>query len=282
MSVERRKLYWKYRTKIVTKYRLFTSEDRVLPNFLIIGAQKSGTTSLYSYLSQHPEIKRSYEKEVHFFDGGVDPSEDSFAKGDRWYRSHFPLQRDISEGQKVFEASPLYLFNPLAPRRIYDLIPEVKLIAVLRNPVDRAISHYFHEQRLHRESLPIMEALQIEEERLKPSLEKQDYKSHNYIHYSYKSRGRYHEQLKRYFEIFPRKNILLLNSKHLFTDLDGSLEKVCEFVGVAPAYRTKNASPRNVGTNRTNIPPDVYEYLDNYFRPYNRQLCEMIGESYEW
>ncbi|HUQ00163.1 MAG TPA: hypothetical protein VM093_06855, partial [Aeromicrobium sp.] len=86
---------------------------RALPDFIIIGAMKSGTTSLFTYLSQHPQLIAASRKEVHYFDGGLNPAKDNYAKGTAWYREHFPRKREMAAGQKAFEASPLYIFNPL-------------------------------------------------------------------------------------------------------------------------------------------------------------------------
>jgi hypothetical protein len=253
-----------------------------LPDFIIIGAQKSGTSSLFSYLSQHPYLIPSYRKEVHFFDGGLRPDVDNFNKGQAWYRSHFPLKENNSNDQKAFEASPLYIFNPLVPQRISALIPEVKLIAILRNPVERAISHYFHEKRKNREKLPVLEALQVEDERLKPIIDKQDYKNDIFIHHSYKSRGLYYEQIKRYLNYFPMSNILVLNSEMLFTQPDNALRRVFEFVGVDSEFTVKDLAPRNVGSNRTEVDPDIYEYLEEYFRSHNQKLYKLIGQNCGW
>ena len=98
-----------------------------MPDFIIIGAMKSGTTSLFHYLRQHPSLTPSYKKEVHFFDGGRKPSADNYEKGKSWYQSHFPLKWSVRNDRKTFEASPLYIFNPLAPQRIYELLPDAKL-----------------------------------------------------------------------------------------------------------------------------------------------------------
>ena len=152
--------------RLVWEYRQATWRTGSLPDFIIIGAQKSGTTSLYSYLSQHPQLLPSIHKAVHFFDGGLDESADNFEKGEAWYRAHFQLRMHAHE--RTFEASPLYIFNPLAPKRIYDLVSEAKIIAVLRNPTERAISQYFHEKGgKNRDPLSIREALREEETRLK-------------------------------------------------------------------------------------------------------------------
>lgn len=264
------------------KYRQATWRQRPFPDFIIIGAQKSGTTSLYHYLAQHPQIKPSYEKEVHFFDGGLSPDVDNYEKGPAWYRAHFPLRTKTSEPHKTFEATPSYIYNPLVPRRIADLIPTVKLIALLRNPTERAISHYFFEVRREHESLPIMEALKAEEERLRPVIERNDYKNNIFRQHAYKSRGLYHEQLKRYLQHFPVENLLVINSERLATEPDITLRQIFEFVGVDADYVVKDLKAHNVGVNRRTINPDVYYYLDEYFRAPNQVLYELVGENYGW
>ena len=163
---------------LVWEYRQATWKIRSLPDFIIIGAQKSGTTSLYSYLSQHPQLLPSIRKVVHFFDGGLDASVDTFENGEAWYRAHFPITKHMKSHRKTFEASPLYIFNPLAPKRIYDLVPKAKIIALLRNPTERSISHYYHEKRrTNRESLPIHEALREGEKRFEFVFRGKDYKN---------------------------------------------------------------------------------------------------------
>ncbi|MGH9436880.1 MAG: sulfotransferase domain-containing protein, partial [Terriglobia bacterium] len=265
------------------KYRQRTWQNRALPDFIIIGAQKAGTTSLFSYLRQHPQLLPSCVKEIHFFDGGLNPNIDNFGKGQAWYRAHFPLRKNLGADQKTFEASPLYIFNPLAPRRIFELIPEVKIIALLRNPTERAISDYFHERRGNRESLPIYEALQQEDKRLESVINSKDFKNSVFIRHSYKSRGLYKEQLERYLGFFPRQRILLLGSEKFFADPNEALRRVFEFVEVEPEFKVKNLKPRNVSNaSRSEVAADVYEYLDSYFLPHNQALYELVGENYGW
>lgn len=266
----------------IWRYRQATWRGRTLPDFIIIGAQKSGTTSLYHYLGQHPHLVPSRVKEIHWFDGGLKPDVDNFLKGEAWYRAYFPLRRHLDKHQQVFEASPLYLFNPLVPKRIAELIPQVKLIAILRNPVQRAISHYYHERRIGYESLPLMEALRAEEQRLKPLIDKEDYKSDGFIHYSYKIRGHYHEQIKRYLNHFAIKNILLINSEMLLRQPSVTLQRVFRFVGVDTEFTIDDLTPRHVASYRTGTEPEVYDYLKEYFRPHNQALYELVGENYGW
>src|SRR5947209_8592328 len=145
----------------VRAYGRATVAVRPLPNFLILGAQKAGTTALYAYLRWHPEITGPSFKEVSFFDR-------HYARGERWYRAHFPARRRPFVG----EASPSYLFHPLVPERVARLLPDARLVAILRNPVDRAFSHYQHEVSLGREPLSFEEAVAHEEERMRGEVER--------------------------------------------------------------------------------------------------------------
>lgn len=265
---------------ILTPYRQATWRLRPLPHFVIIGAQKSGTSSLFRYLAQHPRLRPSFVKEVHYFDGGTDPQIDTFERGESWYRAHFPLLTG-RKTQYAFEASPLYLFSPWAPPRIHELIPSSKLIAILRSPVERAISHYFHVRRFGDETLPIWDALMREEERLAPVIAEQDFKSATYVRASYKSRGLYAEQLERYFALFRRQQLLVLNSEELFRDPVSVLEQVYAFLGVE-AQMPANLKPRNVGKNRQKVEERVYSYLSEYFEPHNDRLFKLIGRKFDW
>jgi len=268
--------------KLIWIYQQATWRSRSLPEFIIIGAQKSGTSSLFYYLNQHPQLLPSNKKEVHFFDGGLNHNTNNFKKGLVWYRAHFPLKRVISNRDRTFEASPLYIFNPLVPKRIFDLVPKVKLIAILRNPTERAISHYFHEKRAGRESLPIMEALLEEEKRLKSVIANEEYKSDIFIHYSYKSRGLYKEQIERFLNYFPWGQILILSSEEFFSEPEKTLRQVFEFVGVDREFKVKDLKPRNMGTNKSEVNPDVYRYLNDYFMNHNQALYTLLGKNFGW
>jgi hypothetical protein len=169
----------------VWTYGRATSFARPLPDFLILGAQKAGTTALYAYLRWHPEITGPSWKEVSYFDR-------HYRRGLSWYRGHFP----IGAGDRlVGEASPGYLFHPLAPERVRATVPDAKLIALLRDPVDRALSHYHHEVALGREPLSFDEALEAEPERTRGEDERlvtePGYFSHAWWDYTYLARGRY-------------------------------------------------------------------------------------------
>lgn len=263
-------------------YRKVTASTRVLPSFIIIGTQKGGTTSLFHYLSQHPQLLPSYRKEVHYFDGGLKPERDNFARGERWYRSNFPLRRHVAADQQTFEASPIYVFHPLAPQRIQELLPNAKLILLLREPTERALSHYFHQSRKGRETLAVMDALQKEEERLAPALGQKNYNNQSFRHFSYKLRGHYAEQIRRYQALFPKENILVLGSEQFFSDPHTALKKVFEFVGVDTEFQVSNLSARNVGSNRKSVDNDVYQYLKDYFQSHNEELFQLMDDDFGW
>ena len=253
-----------------------------LPNFLVIGAQKSGSSWLASILRQHPDVFLPSSKEIHFFDGGLDPGVDTFEKGEAWYRSHFPLKRDLGDDQRTFEASPLYIFNPLAPSRIHQLVPRVKLLVLLRNPTERAISHYFHEIRRHKEDLPLFEALEREEERLAEVTRAGNYKSEEFICHSYMSRGLYRQQLERYLDRFARHQLLVIHSAELFQEPRTTLRSVFEFLEVDPTFEIGNLAPRHVARNRRSVDPEVYECLDDFYCPHNQALYDLLGTDFGW
>ena len=264
------------------KYCETTWRQRPLPDFIIIGAQKSGTSSLHGYLCQHPQLFSSpFKREIHFFDSSVHKREtDNYEKGESWYRAHFPSQRELDVDSRIFEATPLYLFHPLVPERIFNLVPEIKLIALLRNPTERAISHYYMNMRKNVEPLPMLEAFQQEEARLKNVINEQDYRNELFFRISYKSRGRYAEQLERYLKYFPLKQILLLGSDEFFNDPQASLRRVFDFVGVDPGFKINDLTPRNVGKNKSDVPPAVREYLNEYFLYPNQALYELTGINF--
>jgi len=270
------------RKKIEWTYREQTSGSRVLPEFIVIGAQKAGTTSLFYYLSQNPRLVPSNKKEVHYFDGGLDPNHDDYLRGESWYRSHFPTAYLKKDKRIPFEATPSYLFHPDVPQRIHQLIPDVKMIVLLRNPTDRAISQYFHECRKYREKLSITDALEMEEERLKPILEKGDYKNPAFFRYSYKLRGHYFEQLTRYYNYFNKKQFLILNSEYFFSQTEPALEKIFNFMQVDFDPSHYDLGAKHVSKNKVEVDKEVYTYLNDYFKPHNDKLYELLGESYSW
>jgi hypothetical protein len=254
-------------------YGQATASLRPLPDFLILGAQKAGTTALYAYLRWHPEITGPSFKEVSFFDR-------HYAHGERWYRAHMPVRRSGVVG----EASPSYLFHPLAPERVARMLPEARLIALLRNPVDRALSHYQHEVALGREQLTFEEALAREDERMQGELERMladpSYFSHAWWNYTYAARGRYAEQLERWHAAFPREQVLVLLTDDLAADTAGTYRRTLEFLGVAD--RGLESYPRIFEREYGEMDPDTRARLEERFAEPNRRLAELLARELPW
>jgi hypothetical protein len=240
---------------------------------------------LYAHLVQHPNVLGAQEKEVHFFDTP------DFAKGINWYRAHFELrvQQRYSErvaGRKALtgEASPYYMFYPHAAERIANALPNVKLIVMLRNPVDRALSHYYHQVRKGREPLTFEAALDAEAERLGGEYERmlkdKAYYSFPFWAYSYLARGIYVDQLRQWLSLFPRQQFLFIKSEDFFLDPAGMFRKTLCFLGLPPVELI-DYKKRNTGTY-TSMPRDVRHRLSEHFWPYNERLYRLLDIDFAW
>jgi hypothetical protein len=269
--------------RLVLSYRILTSGARVVPDFIIIGAQRAGTTSVYNYLNQHPAVIAALTKEVHFFDVNFD-------QGLGWYRAYFPSYRRKSVIQRqrgrcvTGEASPYYLFHPRVPRRVKAVLADVKLIALLRNPVDRAFSHYHHELRAGREHLTFEAAIAREPERLQGEaariLADESYDSFNHQCYSYLARGVYVDQLRTWLSYFPREQMLILKSEDLYAHPCLATKQVLAFLDLPEwelgHYRKYHAQPY------AKMEAATRALLVDYFAPYNQQLYALLGRDFGW
>lgn len=258
---------------------------RVAPDFIVLGAMKAGTTTLFDYLSRHPQVVPPSRKEIHYFSR-------HFRRGEGWYLSHFPRRwrlwgRAIWRRARAItgEGTPFYLYHPLAARRIAGLVPGARLIAILRNPVDRAYSHYQHElEKGGREDLTFEEALECEEQRLAPDLERLRHdEAHDPValrHFSYRSRGLYAAQISEYLRWFARDQLLVLSSERFRSDADDCCDRICDFLGVARWH----------GVSRQPLNPGVYQpmraetrrRLAEFYAPHNRELEALLGMSFGW
>ena len=194
-----------------------------LPNFMCIGAAKSGTTSLYDILSQHSEVFTPSFKEPHFFDI---PS--NYQNGVEWYeKTYF---KGVKDEKCIGDFSPTYLFEAQSPQRILnDIGADVKFIIILRNPVDRAYSHYLHSKRDEHEKLSFRDALFLEENRTN----KNDYLT--YLRLSYVGQGMYSQMLKRYFKLFSKENFLIINFEQEFiSQREDTMHRISSFLELTP------------------------------------------------
>jgi hypothetical protein len=266
-------------------WRLATASARPVPEVLILGAQKGGTTSLFSYLVRHPAVLAPFRKEVHYFDL-------NFRWGHRWYRAHFPTERERARRQAelgreplTLDASPYYLFHPRAPERAAAVTPGARLLVVLRDPVDRAYSHYHHELRAGREPLSFEEAIEAEEARLRGEEARlrvdHRYYSYNHHRYSYLTRGLYARQLRAWLARFPADRLHVVVSEDLFREPARTLAEVHAFLGVDEEPLREYVT---FGVRGAYAPmaAETRSRLAAYFAPHNQELFDLIGRTADW
>lgn len=264
--------------------RRATAAQRVLPDFLILGAMRSGTTSFYDYVCQHPRVPPAFKKEIRFFDRHL-------AEGLDWYRAHFPLARHLLGRERQMggraltgEATPYYLFHPDVPRRVQEHLPQARFLVLLRNPVDRAYSHHAHQLARGRETLPFGEACAREEERLRGETERlaadPHYRSERHRRQSYLSRGRYAEQLERWFARFPRERFLILQSEWFFREPQAAMDLTCRFLELPEFVVTPH--PATNAQKYPRLDADLRRELEEYYAPHNARLRTLLGREFDW
>ena len=281
-----------------------------LPNFLICGTMKGGTTSLYHYLKDHPEIYFPRIKEIHYFNS-------NYHKGIEWYKRFF--KGVTSKHKAIGEVTPAYMYFEYVPERIHEVLPDVKLIFILRDPIKRAYSHYWHSVRRGTEFLPFEEAIKIEDERISKG---RPYKGW----YSYLDRGKYIEQINRFLKYFSKDQMLILITEEVNQNLRENMIKIFKFInvdhnfynpdwenkrynpGMSPRSLTLQLTLNKIGAQVNKIgkgyrkllykirknritrriffvsgyPKMSYETmikLDKYFREYNRRLETFLGRK---
>ncbi len=250
-----------------------------LPDFVIIGAQKGGTTSLYHLLGQHPLVVPAARKEVHFFDN-------RFGEGAEWYRQNFPAP-EHRDGRPTItgEASPYYLFHPHAPRRLAQTVPRARLIALLRNPVDRAYSHHRMMTSRDQEPLAFEEAVEAEGPRLRGETERmlldEGYVSLTHQRFSYLSRGVYVDQLRHWSEFFDDEQMLILKSEDFYASPAEGFGRVLAFLGL-PAWAPENWAILRKGEYERPMDPETRRRLEEYFKPHNQRLYDYLGRDLGW
>lgn len=244
--------------------KLRMRDARALPDALIIGAMKSGTSSLHYYLTQHPQVIAPLRKEVHYFDL-------NFARGEPWYRANFG--RADAPGLNI-DSSPYYLFHPQVPQRAHALLPNARLIVLLRDPVRRAYSHYWHERDKGREPLSFEDAIAAEPERIERDHERlargEIERSEAHQFFSYLARGRYAEQLERWLQFYPRQHLLVLRFEDLAREPLPVLNSTLDWLGLPKLDRAR-LEPRNT-RKYPPMDPATAERLRDYFAPHNAAL----------
>jgi hypothetical protein len=273
-------------------YGRLTAQRRMLPSFLICGGQRCGTTSLYRALAGHPAIlKAVLHKGVHYFDVG-------YERGMRWYRGHFPLTRTAAKVREwygvpaqTFESSPYYMYHPHAIARIAEDLPDVRLIVLVRDPVERAYSQHAHEVARGFETEPDFgRALALEPTRLRGVLDRMladpAYYSFAHQHHAYRARGEYVTYLESMAALLGRDRIHVVDSEAFFTDPQPAYDAALHFLGLPaptllgaehPAFEQHNARPR-----AARMDPGVRAMLTEHYAPYDARLASWLGRRLSW
>lgn len=249
-----------------------------MPDFIIIGTQRGGTTSLHHTLSAHPQIMMAEVKELHFFNR-------FYSKGINWYQAQFG---EDSGALKFLsgEATPAYLYHQLVPERVSKHLPNVKLIVMLRDPVIRAFSQFMmmRKRGIEPES-DFIEALKLEDGRLRGLRPIEDEQSapedlSRYYRFSYQKRGLYGEQIQRWLQFFRLDQFHFIKSEEFFDSPEKILQSLYAFLGISaimPPQVPKLNSHTDIKLNVDNI-----EHLYEYFRSDGILLRKLIGDKFRW
>lgn len=271
------------------RWGMATVDQRSTPDFLVIGTKRGGTTSLFNYMLMHPGILGLYpqvrgRKSTDYFFRHFD-------RGEQWYRSHFHTARFRGRvGDRLGyaplggEASPFYMWDPRVAQRAFDLSGRLKAIVLLRDPVERAWSHYQERVQNGVEPLSFVDALAAEESRIAGERERllndPGYHSDAYDWYPYRARGVYLPQLENWTSVFPSEQLLVLRSEDMYADVQGVFDAVCQFLGLPdfplPIRKTFNASAR------ATMPEQAGAELRAYFAGHNARLSEYLGRELAW
>jgi hypothetical protein len=261
-----------------------TASFRRVPNVLIIGAQRSGTTTLYHRLSSIPYICGAFTKEVHYFDYNS-------GRGVDWYRAHFATRVKAKMLEHLYdspsihvEASPTYLIHPKVPERVVEQIGFTRVIASLRNPVERAYSHYQHERRQGREERSFGTCVQDELENMKSggvygTEEDWDAPEGDIRRKSYLRRGVYIDQIRNWSAALGRERVFAFQAERLFHDDRALWRELSEYLGVSI---TPTSTRAYYSHSYPELTPDIRERLVTFYEPFNRELESWMGVELGW
>ena len=272
-----KKIYW---NSIKRNTAGITGPFRVLPDFIIIGSMKCGTTSLYYDICEHPCVSAAAYDEIGFFDS-------NFHLGLNWYRSMFPTKGQIDDVRRkegvaiTGEDTPFYFWNPIAAKRIQKILPNIKLIIILRNPIDRAYSEY--QDLVSRESnSPSFETFienEINTRKKGIIITEENFEIFNQND-SYLLKGIYIDQLKIWAGLFPKEQIFTLSTESLNSDPTASMESVFQYLNL-PDYKIKK--PQHQKQKKyTPMDSQTRKLLIEFFKPHNERLFKFIGKEFDW
>lgn len=261
-----------------------TAPLRLQPAFIVVGAQRCGTTSLFRALAAHPQVARPlFHKGVNYFDL-------NYHRGERWYRGHFPIgeiarRKAAGYGAPMaFEASGYYMYHPFALERLARDLPNAKIVAMLRDPVERAFSAYKHEYARGFEQESFENALELEDTRLAGEIDRMRsdpcYESFSHRHHSYRHRGHYAEQLERVFGLFPCAHVHVIDSEAYFSQPVREYQHLLSFLALHPfeltGFGRYNARPG------PDMAPATRHLLTRYYAPHDERLAQLLGRPLHW
>ena len=253
----------------------WSSPLRVLPDLIVIGVVRSGTTSLYHYLSQHPSIIKSAYDELGYFDS-------NYQLGLNWYKSFFP---SVFEKKKViqkngkfitYDVTPFYIYHEEAPKRIHKLLPNSKLIVILRNPIDRCYSNYFLTDQKE-----TFEDIIIKEKKILNQINKynaQEY--YEFVHSSMLGRSLYAEQLENWYKLFSKDQILIIKSEEFATKTNKIMNEIFDFLELEHFDIPDNSKKNKI--HYETMKKETRDNLIDFFRPYNEKLYSLMGKNFDW
>jgi hypothetical protein len=260
--------------------RRLTAPSRALPDFLIIGSQKAGTTSLADYLVEHPDVFWPGRTELHYFDW-------SYKRSLSWYQAWFERrsvveahERATGRPARVGEKTPDYLVVPQAPTRVKAALPDVRIVVALRDPVARAHSHWSMSVRQGVEPLSFLDALDAEESRIASVDLSGPLRGTHYLKHGYQMRSRYVEHLERWFSVFDRSQVFAYRSEDLYADPDTWLPRILAHLGVDTEVRSDAELPHANAGDHEELDPALRERLIEGFADYDARLQDLIGLSY--
>ncbi len=279
------KLTHYYSQRLLFRWREASASIRMLPHFIVAGVPKCGTTALYYYLLSHPQVARPSQNEIGFFT-------ENYQRGPNWYRAHFPTTilkawRNSDKEIITGEHTPSYVLHPLAAKRMADTVPHVRLIILLRDPVDRAYSHYQHEFRTGHESLDFPNAIRAEPQRTANEIDRMrlepGYRSPEYIRHAYVDQGKYQPKLEPIFRYFNRNQVMIIKAETLFARTQDVFDSVLDFLSLDP-FKLNKIERVNSGEYLPlrAVDPVLDGELREYFGPSNKSLYSLLGVDYGW
>lgn len=269
--------------KPLSSQNLLTASLRILPSFLIVGLQKSGSTSLVQYLNQHQQIVPALRKDIYFFNNPT-----RFNKGEKFYRAFFPLRSkqkliEFKRRKKTFtfDGTPNYFDVPGAATHIKKMLPNAKIIIMFRDPVARAYSNYTMAVKFGFETLPFYDALQLEDERIAWFEKSKFYKGHNIVYQrlAYKKRGEYSNFLPEWRQTFGN-NLHIDFTENLNKNPSDTYAKILRFLHLEE--QKVDFVQYNKGAYREKIDDKTKEFLQNHYKNYNLELAKQLNCSLPW